>query len=170
MNAIKHAPKRLRRWTAGLTALAGLGALAATSAPALAAPAGCSGDLSGKSWINVEVTGVKSSSGYVTVTVYADDSSRFLVSKGSLDVVRMPAKEGTFRGCVKLPKNGVYALAVYHDEDSSRKLNRTGLGLPAEGYGFSNNPSTLAGLPTFRSVRLSVPKPGLTTRINMTYP
>ena len=146
------------------------GALAAIPAQARTAPDQCEGDLSGKSWLNVEVTGVRSSSGYVTVTIYADDSSRFLVSKGSLDVVRMPATQGTFHGCVKLPRNGVYAIAVYHDEDASRKLNRTGLGLPNEGYGFSNNPSTLAGLPTFRSVRLNVPKPGLTARIAMTYP
>ncbi|AKM08949.1 DUF2141 domain-containing protein [Croceicoccus naphthovorans] len=163
----------VKKWTHGaaaFAALAGLGTLAAVPAPAEAAPAQCKGDLSGKGWLNVEVTGVKSSSGLIAVTIYADDSSKFLVSKGSLDVVRFPAQQGTFRGCVKLPGNGVYAIAVYHDEDGSRKINRTGLGLPAEGFGFSNNPSTLAGIPAFRSVRLNVPKPGLTTRINMRYP
>ncbi|WP_066559617.1 DUF2141 domain-containing protein [Croceicoccus bisphenolivorans] len=170
MNAFKRVPVSFRKTAAAVAAVAGIGALAALPAPATASPASCQGDLSGKSWLNVEVTGVKSSSGLIAVTVYADDSSKFLVSKGSLDVVRFPASQGTFRGCVKLPKNGVYAIAVYHDEDGSRKLNRTGLGLPAEGFGFSNNPSTLAGIPAFRSVRLSVPKPGLTTRINMTYP
>lgn len=148
----------------------GLAALATVSAPLAAAPASCEGDLGGNSWLNVEVAGVKSASGLIAVTIYADDSSRFLRSKGSLDVVRFPAQKGTFRGCVKLPRNGVYAIAVYHDEDGSRKINRTGLGLPSEGFGFSNNPSTLAGIPAFRSVRLNVSKPGLTTRINMTYP
>ncbi|RVQ67067.1 DUF2141 domain-containing protein [Croceicoccus ponticola] len=170
MIASNRLSKTVRRVAGGLTAAAGIGALAILPAPAVAAPGGCQGDLSGKSWLNVEVTGVKSSSGLIAVTVYADDSSRFLVSKGSLDVVRFPAQKGTFRGCVKLPSTGVYAIAVYHDEDGSRKLNRTGLGLPAEGYGFSNNPSTLAGIPAFRSVRLNASKPGLTTRVNLTYP
>ncbi len=69
-----------------------------------------------------------------------------------------------------MPKPGVYALALYHDENRDGRFDRTGLGLPAEGYGFSNNPATLAGLPQFRSVRLNVPKPGLTSRISMKYP
>ena len=47
---------------------------------------------------------------------------------------------------------------------------RTVIGLPAEGYGFSNNPGTFAGLPSFRSVRLNVPRSGLNTRIQMKYP
>ena len=172
MNILTRASGIGTRAIAGLSAMVGAGvaALALTATPAVAAPAGCAGDLSGKGWINVEVNGVKNSDGLIAITVYADDSNRFLRSKGSLDVVRFPAKAGTFRGCVKLPGNGVYALVVYHDEDGSRKLNRSGFGLPTEGFGFSNNPSTLAGLPTFRSVRLNVPKPGLTTRIDMRYP
>jgi len=170
MNALKRLSKKSRTLAAGVAAAAGIGALAVLPAPAAASPAHCKGDLSGSSWLNVEVTGVRSSNGLIAVTIYADDSSKFLVSKGSLDVVRFPSTQGTFRGCVKLPKNGVYAIAVYHDEDGSRKRNRSGLGMPTEAFGFSNNPSTLAGIPAFRSVRLSVPKPGLTTRINLTYP
>ena len=69
-----------------------------------------------------------------------------------------------------MPQPGVYALAIYHDENANRKFDRTGIGFPAEGYGFSNNPLTLAGLPSFRSVRLNVPRSGLTSRIQMKYP
>lgn len=171
MHVLNRLTQPIVRAGAVTAAAAGIAMLAATpTAATAAAPATCKGDLSGGSWMNVEVTNVKSSSGIIAVTVYADDSSRFLAKKGSLDVVRFPAKAGTFRGCVKLPKNGVYAFAVYHDADGSRKLNRTGIGMPAEGFGFSNNPSTLAGIPAFRSVRVNVSKPGLATRINLTYP
>ena len=146
-------------------------ALAPASASELSAPAECVGDLSGKGWLNVEVTGVRNSNGLMAITIYdGNRSDKFLRSKGSLDVVRVPAQEGKTRACIKLPGNGVYALAVYHDENGSRKLNRSGLGLPTEGFGFSNNPRTIASLPTFSSVRLKVAKPGLTTRINLTYP
>ena len=69
-----------------------------------------------------------------------------------------------------MPSPGVYAVALYHDENANQKFDRTGIGLPAEGYGFSNNPGTLAGLPSFRSVRLGVARSGLTTRITMKYP
>jgi len=142
-----------------------------TDARAAPAPANCVGDLSGKGWINVEVTGVRNSSGLMAITIYdGNRQDRFLRSKGSLDVVRVPAQQGTTRACVKLPGNGIYALAVYHDEDSNRKLNRSGLGMPTEGFGFSNNPPTIASLPAFSAVRLNVSRNGLTTRISLKYP
>ena len=34
---------------------------------------------------------------------------------------------------------GTYALTIYHDEDSNGELNRSWLGMPQEGYAFSNN-------------------------------
>lgn len=162
------------------TGVLGLGAVTALAASLtgvpvqaedLAAPSHCVGDLSGQGWLNVEVTGVRNDNGLVAITIYdGNRSDKFLRSKGSLDVVRVPAQAGKTRACVKLPGNGVYAIAVYHDENGSRKLNRSGLGLPTEGFGFSNNPRTIASLPTFSSVRLNVPKSGLTTRISLTYP
>ena len=44
------------------------------------------------------------------------------------------------------------------------------IGLPAEGYGFSNNAPTLFGLPSFRSVRLAVPRDGFQTGVRLRYP
>ncbi|MDT0576120.1 DUF2141 domain-containing protein [Croceicoccus sp. F390] len=155
---------------AGLAAAAVLSVLAQTPVSAQAAlPAGCAGDTSGASHIWVETSGVKSSDGYITLTLYDDQRSKFLAKGGSRDVVRVPAQAGTTRACLKLPDNGIWVIAVYHDENASRKLDRGRFGIPTEGFGFSNNPSTVAGLPSFRSVRLSVPKPGLTTRISMRY-
>ena len=141
----------------------------AFAAPAVAAPAGCLGEPS-ETWLNVSVEGLRNGNGLLTVAVYPDDSRAFLAKGGTLKNNRFDAAAPVTRACVFVPKPGVYAIAVYHDEDASRKLNRSGLGLPAEGYGFSNNPATLAGLPAFRSVRLNVPKAGLTTHIKMKYP
>jgi len=158
-----------------LLAASAVGAAALFVTPAEArsesAPTHCVGDLSGKAWLNVEVTGVRNSTGLMAITIYdGNRQDRFLRSKGSLDVVRVPAQEGTTRACVKLPANGIYALVVYHDEDSNRKMNRSGLGMPTEGFGFSNNPPTIASLPAFSAVRLNVPRNGLTTRISLKYP
>ena len=73
--------------------------------------------------------------------------------------------------CLFLPQPGIYALAVYHDEDNSGSLNRIGpMGLPAEGFGFSGNPGSIESLLEFRSVRLSVPRTNLSTRIRLRYP
>lgn len=138
-------------------------------APGHAAPAGCTGTES-NTWIDVAVDGVRNSDGLIAITLYADNPRKFLVKHGSLYVGRVPARAGATRGCIFVPKPGVYVIAIYHDENANQKIDRTGIGLPAEGYGFTNNPSTLAGLPAFKSVRLNIPRSGLVTRIHLKYP
>ena len=161
-------PRRVR---AAAFALAGLAVLAAPAVvtPAAAAPGGCLGTPS-DTWLTVAIAGLRNGNGLVNVAVYPDDSRRFLAKGGTIKNNRFDASAPAMRACVFVPGPGVYAIAVYHDEDANRKLNRTALGLPAEGFGFTNNPSTVAGLPAFRSVRLSVPKAGLTTHVRMKYP
>jgi uncharacterized protein (DUF2141 family) len=118
----------------------------------------------------VDVQNVRSSQGLVAVTLYSDDSRRFLARRGSLYVGRVPARQGTTRVCIQLPSTGTWALAVYHDADGNRSFNRNGLGMPAEGFGFTNNPGTLFGIPSFRAVRLSVPRNNMQTTVRLRYP
>jgi uncharacterized protein (DUF2141 family) len=44
---------------------------------------------------------------------------------------------------------GTYALAVVHDENMNGKLDTNWLGVPQEGYGFSNDVKALLGAPPF---------------------
>jgi uncharacterized protein (DUF2141 family) len=44
---------------------------------------------------------------------------------------------------------GRYALAVIHDEDMNGKLDTNWLGIPTEGYGFSNDAKAILGPPSF---------------------
>jgi uncharacterized protein (DUF2141 family) len=167
-------PRRLRA-AAALAALpvaAGLAALLTAPVNAQGGatpPAGCAGPASA-TWLNISAENLRSGNGELAITLYADDSRKFLAKKGSLYVGRVPARAGTTRACIFLPRPGVYAVALYHDENANRSFDRTGIGLPAEGYGFTNNPATLAGLPAFSSVRLNAPRTGLTARIQMKYP
>lgn len=126
--------------------------LTALAAPAAAQSESCTGAPS-DTRLYVNVSNVRNANGLIAVTLYADIRKKFLAKRGSLYVGRVPAVAGTTRVCIHLPAPGTYALAVYHDQDANRKLNRSGLGLPKEAYGFSNNASTLFGLPSFGSVR-----------------
>lgn len=169
MFASKFRP--LARRARALAAPFALIASMAATTPAMAdsPPPGCTGPAS-PHWINVVVEGVRNDSGQIAITLYADDSSRFLVKHGSLYVGRTKAVAGTTNTCIFLPKNGVWALALYHDENSNEKFDLTSFKMPAEGYGFSNNPPTLLGLPTFNSVRINIARDGMTSHIRMKYP
>jgi uncharacterized protein (DUF2141 family) len=146
-----------------------LAALALAAAGKAAAQESCTGPTSAVR-LYVTVDGVRSSQGLIAVTLYADDSRRFLARRGSFYVGRVPARAGTTRVCIHLPGPGTYALAVYHDADGNRSFNRSGIGLPAEGYGFSNNAPAIFGLPSFRRVRIAVPRTDMGTTIRLRYP
>ena len=154
--------------------LVALRRLALAVALLLAAPApllaqGCTGRPSATRLV-VAISNVRAAQGLIAVTLYADDSSRFLARRGSLYVGRVQARAPVTRMCIYVPAPGVYGLAVYHDADANRRFNRNAIGLPAEGYGFSNNAPTLFGLPSFRSVRLTVPSDGFQTGVRLRYP
>lgn len=143
---------------------------AASAGPASGAPQpACTGTPS-KVRLYVNVEGVRSATGLVAVTLYADDRKRFLAHRGSLYVGRAPARSPATRVCIHLPSTGVWGLAVYHDADGDRSFDKNGLGLPAEAFGFSRNPATLFGLPNFSSVRFNVPRSGLQTTVKLKYP
>jgi uncharacterized protein (DUF2141 family) len=153
------------------TALIGLTSIAALSGPVAGhAEAECQGPRSETS-IEVTVSGLRDARGQVAVTLYADDSSRFLVKHGSMYSGRVAAAAPVTKMCLYVPRPGVYALAVYHDANANGKFDRGGLiGLPLEAYGFSNNPPTFVSLPSFRSVRLDIARSGMTTNIKLKYP
>lgn len=102
--------------------------------------------------MTVQVNGVRNLQGQVTITIYPDTRRRFMARGGKLVRTRVPVSSLKPRACFWLPK-GAYAVVVYHDEDGDGGFDRTALGLPKEGYGFSNDAPARSGLPSFGSVR-----------------
>ena len=143
-------------------------ALASLASSAVAAPGACTGTPS-PTRLFVNVDNVRDSRGLIAVTLYTDERRKFLAKRGSLYVGRVPARAGRTRVCIHVPAPGTYALAVYHDADADRVFDRTALGLPDEGFGFSNNPPTFLGLPNFDRVRIRVPKTNLSTTVRLRY-
>ncbi len=61
--------------------------------------------------------------------------------------------------CVIMVENikpGKYAFKYFHDENKDKKLNTNILGIPKEGYGFSNNAKGKFGPPSFREMIFKV--------------
>ncbi len=67
---------------------------------------------------------------------------------------------------------GTYALAVLHDSDGNGKMTMNFLGLPLEGYGFSNGATGFLGPPSFKSARVTIAPNTvrLTTVVSIHYP
>lgn len=64
---------------------------------------------------------------------------------------------------------GYYALAAYHDENDNDSFDTNFLGLPTEGYAFSNDAQAFLGPPSFLNAQITLKLKGSTTHIKMGY-
>lgn len=99
--------------------------------------------------LTVMVDGLKNQKGQICFSLFA--SSQGFPSSGDralqANCVRVKSTpiEITFDNL----QAGSYAVAVIHDANSDRTLNRNFLGIPTEGFGFSQNPIIQTGPPKF---------------------
>jgi uncharacterized protein (DUF2141 family) len=64
---------------------------------------------------------------------------------------------------------GTYALAVFHDENMNGKLDTNWLGIPTEGYGFSNDVKASLGPPSFAAASFAYDGRTLELTIRLEY-
>jgi uncharacterized protein (DUF2141 family) len=65
--------------------------------------------------------------------------------------------------------DGTYALALIHYENMNGELDADWLGIPLEGYGFSNDPKALIGPPWFSEAAFSYQGQGMALSISLNY-
>jgi len=64
---------------------------------------------------------------------------------------------------------GVYAICIFHDENSNGKLDTNWMGIPTEGYGFSNNAKAFMGPPSFEDAKFELNSDRMNMRIKLQY-
>ena len=132
--------------------MASLAIPAGSSGPAIAAIVGkdAAACQSGKPAVQVRVSGFKQASGTVRVTLY--DARGYLKKKASLRKVRVPVTgRAPVDVCIAVPRPGRYSVAVQHDLNGNKDLDR------AAGGGFSRNPGlSLVGRPSFTRTSFDV--------------
>jgi uncharacterized protein (DUF2141 family) len=124
----------------------------------------------GQGTLIIQIEGLRDSTGWVNVSVFdvaegfPQDSTRVyrsatvkLASAGEVTV--------TFEGL----SYGDYAIAVLHDANGNGRLDTGLLGIPSEGFGFSNNPRPGFGAPSFESCRFRFDRPQVTLRLGLRY-
>ena len=165
-----------RRWP-GLALLcalflpAGAGGQHVTPPQPRAALCGAADAPEGGPRLLVGVAGARRAAGNITVTLYGPRREDFLARGGRLARQRVPLPVGatSAEACFALSAPADYAVAVYHDENGDHDFNRNAVGLPVEGYGFSNDAPTTLGLPDFGQVRFAVPPGGSRITVRLRY-
>lgn len=115
--------------------------------------------------INVKVTNIKNTKGVIRVGIInkAQDfpydafiGKKVPISGDSVDV--------KFTGLTP----GEYAVVVHHDENCNDKLDKNILGVPLEGYCFSNNVKAITAPPKFKYVKFTLDT-SFSQTLKMTY-
>ena len=78
----------------------------------------------------------------------------------------LTARGGTVNVVFRDVPAGRYAVAAFEDVNGNRKLDRTGLGLPIEPYGFSGGVG-LKARPTFAQAAFDLREPGTALRVGL---
>ena len=116
--------------------------------------------------VAVTVTNVRSDAGHVLVALC--DRATFL-----RETCRYHGRARAAAGSVTVRLGGVppgtYALQAYQDENDNGKIDRTLLGLPREGMGFSNGARMRFGPPSFDDAAVAIGPNGGALELRLTY-
>ena len=148
-----------------------LGALIAAPTICQAQESDCLGTPS-ETRLTILVENARSLDGVIRFTFYNNEEERFLKARGpigGLSHLPAPVQTPVTEACVWLPGPGSYALSIFHDANDNSAMDETWLGLPTEGFGFSNNPRLRLGPPDLDAVLFEAPSGNLTINIRLRY-
>jgi uncharacterized protein (DUF2141 family) len=119
--------------------------------------------------LRINLQGIRNNKGVILLSLFSSADGYPSDASKADQKIRMPVKKLQVPIVFKNIKPGKYAIALLHDEDEDGKTATTFLGLPKEGYGFSNNVMGLAGPPSYQKASFIVPASGTEILIKVRY-
>ena len=149
----------------GVRCVAWLAVLVLANLPALA-----SAQLSSCPGIHVKILNIRNSTGTVDCALF-DSPVGFPVEvlRSATNVMMIKVRHTQARCDFEDIPPGTYALAVIHDENSNGVLDTNWLGVPTEGYGFSNDAKGFLGAPLFSAAGFAYDGRNLVLTISLQY-
>lgn len=105
--------------------------------------------------LTVYVDGVNRQGGNIGVMIFNKARGWPEDNDAAFKAVVVPAHPGTVAVHVVLPP-GAYAIAVGHDVNVNKKVDKNWLGKPTEQWGMSNNPRAYMRAPDFSKARFEL--------------
>jgi len=105
--------------------------------------------------IVVKVSGIENNKGVIQIGLYNSETSFPDYDKNFKGVSSKADKSGVSYTFTNIP-TGTYAVAVWHDENEDKTMNKNLFGAPTENYGFSRNIYGSFGPPKFEEVSLEL--------------
>ncbi|MCS6777925.1 MAG: DUF2141 domain-containing protein [Chloroherpetonaceae bacterium] len=123
----------------------------------------------GTATLTVLMTGFRSMRGRAQVALFRSAMGFPNNSQQAFRTEEAPIVNGVARVTFTGLPFGEYAVAARHDENNDGRLNRNALGMPTEGYGFSNNARNPFGPPPFGAARFLLNTAELQIEVRIRY-
>ena len=104
--------------------------------------------------LEVSLKAVRNAKGQLRIAVFNDPKE--FPRGDEISSLNIKAKSGDVTALIKGMKPGIYAIAIHHDENYNKKMDTNFIGLPKEGYGFSNDARVFLGPPNFSAASFVV--------------
>ena len=102
--------------------------------------------------LTVVIRGVKDAQGKVAVALYNNEKD---FMKNRLVGKLTDSRTGEVQVVFENVPPGDYAVSVMHDANQNGKLDSNLVGMPKEGFGFSNDATGMFGPPSFEKAKFS---------------
>ena len=118
--------------------------------------------------LSIQVENIRSANSNVIVAIY-DSAATFLDMERHVIIAEPADAAGPIEVVFDDLPPGDYAVAAYHDENASGEFDTNFLGLPEEGYGFSNGTQAGLGPPDFEEAAVKVGQGTTRTAMPLNY-
>jgi uncharacterized protein (DUF2141 family) len=105
--------------------------------------------------LNITIENCKNSKGKIYIALY-DSESTFMKEDKAVSKKVVTIEQGVAKVTFSALPSTEYAFVFFHDENGNGKLDTNILGIPTEGYGFSNNAKGTFGPPSYNKSRISL--------------
>jgi uncharacterized protein (DUF2141 family) len=120
--------------------------------------------------IHVNILNIRNSTGIIACALFESPEgfpNEFMHYATNMMIIRI--RESQARCNFENIPPGKYAMAAVHDENMNGKLDTNWMGIPTEGYGFSNNAKALLGAPSFSAASFQYDGRNLDLTIRLNY-
>lgn len=105
--------------------------------------------------MTVQINGLREAVGQVMVFVFNNQDDFPTKRDRAVASKKVPVDSSSMVVSFDSIPEGVYGVAVYHDENSNNKMDRSWYGMPKEGYGASNDATGTFGPPSFKDAKFN---------------
>ncbi len=123
----------------------------------------------GKGTLTVIVENFRNSDGKVSVVLYNSEEPFPKQADKAFMKTSGPIKDKKAKVVFKDVPYGEYAFVVLHDENENKKMDYSAVGLPQEGYAFSNNATGMLGPPDYKDAKFELKGDSVEQTIKLNY-